>query len=281
MRKVCVVARSVMVCGCLFASGTWAGTAAAQSAEPVGAPLQLLPFVHQGKAETKPHNKIAARSTVKSAARSSSRSSDGASDKASDRASAKSSARTRVASRHKLRSHTMVAERTAHPPQPAPQATPATAPAPDAAWPAAPTAATADATTLAPVQQTPVVPTPAVPQIVPPVSAGTPNELVVDGQTIQVASADQANEIDLAANDAGVASDASLGAASARPAVPTEPPEAAASSKTTRIAFAQTPRAEVGSTSWLLQVLAALGGAVAAGVVAWFLMGSSPQRMYG
>jgi hypothetical protein len=276
MRKVCVVARSVMVCGCLFASGTWAGTAVAQSAEPVGAPLQLLPLVHQGKAEAKPHAKIAARSAVKSAARSSSRSSDRASDKASDRASAKSSARTRVASRHKLRSHTMVAERTAHPPQPAPQATPATAP--DAAWPAAPTAAIADATTLAPVQQTP---TPAVPQIVPPVSAGTPNELVVDGQTIQVASADQANEIDLAANDAGVASDASLGPAGARPAVPTEAPEAAASSKTTRIAFAQTPRAEVGSTSWLLQVLAALGGAVAAGVVAWFLMGSSPQRMYG
>jgi hypothetical protein len=277
MRKVCVVARSVMVCGCLFASGTWAGTAAAQGAEPVGAPLQLLQLIHPGKAEAKPHAKIAARSAVKSAARSSARSAD----KASDRASAKSSARTRVASRHKLRSHTIVAERTAHPPQPAPQATPVTAPAPDAAWPAAPTAASADATTLAPVQQTPSVPTPAVPQIVPPVSAGTPNELVVDGQTIQVASADQANEIDLAANDAGVASDASLGAAGARSAPATEAPEAATSSPTTRVAFAQMPRAEVGSTSWLLQVLAALGGAVAAGVVAWFLMGSSPQRMHG
>jgi hypothetical protein len=270
MRKLCVVARSVMVCGCLFASGTWAGMAAAQSAEPVGAPLQLLPLVHQGRAEAKPHNKIAARSAVKSAARSSARSSE----KASERASAKSSARTHVASRHKLRAHTMVAERTARPPQPAPQATAATAP--DAAWPAAPTAATADATTLAPVQQMP-----AAPQIVPPVSAGTPNELVVDGQTIQVASADQANEIDLAANDAGVASDASLGAAGARPAAATEAPEAAASSKTTRIAFAQMARAEMGSTSWLLQVLAALGGAIAAGVVAWFLMRSSSQRMYG
>ena len=38
---------------------------------------------------------------------------------------------------------------------------------------------------------------------------------------------------------------------------------------------------DVGSTSWIMQVLAALGGAVAAGSVAWFLIGSTPQRTYG
>ena len=38
---------------------------------------------------------------------------------------------------------------------------------------------------------------------------------------------------------------------------------------------------EVGSTSWILQVMAALGGAVAAGSVAWFLIGAAPQRTYG
>lgn len=266
MRKVCVVARSVIVCGCLLASGTWAGTAAAQSAEPVGAPLQLLKLVHPGNAEAKPHAKMATRSAAKSAARSAS--------KSSTKTSVRSSAKARVASRHKLRSHMMVAERTSLPPRPAAAAAAATAP--DAAWPTAPTATTADATTLAPVQQTP-----SVPQIVPPVSAGTPSQLVVDGQTILVASADQANEIDLAANDAGVASDASLGATGARPSTTTESPEAATASNTTRIALARTSSAEVGSTSWLLQVLAALGGAVAAGVVAWFLMGSAPQRMYG
>ena len=37
----------------------------------------------------------------------------------------------------------------------------------------------------------------------------------------------------------------------------------------------------VGSASWIAQVLAALGGAIAAGVVAWFLLGTGPQRMYG
>lgn len=37
----------------------------------------------------------------------------------------------------------------------------------------------------------------------------------------------------------------------------------------------------VGSASWIAQVLAALGGAVAAGSVAWFLIGSGPLRTYG
>ena len=44
---------------------------------------------------------------------------------------------------------------------------------------------------------------------------------------------------------------------------------------------AQAQRADVSSTSWFLQVMAALGGAAAAGSVAWFLIGSAPQRMYG
>jgi hypothetical protein len=37
----------------------------------------------------------------------------------------------------------------------------------------------------------------------------------------------------------------------------------------------------VGSASWIAQVLAALGGAIAAGVVAWFLIRPAPERTYG
>jgi len=37
----------------------------------------------------------------------------------------------------------------------------------------------------------------------------------------------------------------------------------------------------VGSASWIAQVLAALGGAIAAGTVAWFLIGAGPVRTYG
>lgn len=36
----------------------------------------------------------------------------------------------------------------------------------------------------------------------------------------------------------------------------------------------------VGSASWIAQVLAALGGAVVAGAVAWFLIGGGPVRTY-
>ena len=40
---------------------------------------------------------------------------------------------------------------------------------------------------------------------------------------------------------------------------------------------AQTP-APIGTLSWIAQVLAALGGAVAAGSVAWILIGPMPLR---
>lgn len=39
--------------------------------------------------------------------------------------------------------------------------------------------------------------------------------------------------------------------------------------------------AAIGSASWLAQMLAALGGAIAAGAVAWFLIGAGPVRTYG
>ena len=134
----------------------------------------------------------------------------------------------------------------------------------------------ADATTLAPVPQIA-----AAPQIVAPVAGATASELVVDGQTIQIASPDQANAIDLAANDAVVASDASLGTMAASNAALTEVTEPAVKPDATSAMVAQAQSADVSSTSWFLQVMAALGGAVAAGAVAWFLIGSAPQRMYG
>ena len=131
---------------------------------------------------------------------------------------------------------------------------------------------TVDAATLTPA-----------PQIVAPVAASVPSELVVDGQTIRVASAAEANEIDLAANDASVAaSDASLVTTTARDAAMTEMTEPAAKSDSiSATVSSQAQNAEIGSTSWFLQAMAALGGAVAAGSVAWFLIGSAPQRMYG
>ncbi len=97
--------------------------------------------------------------------------------------------------------------------------------------------------------------------------------IVVDGQTVQVASPDQVNAIDLAADDT----------AGAKARVPLDQ---AAAAPTARVAFAAPIRKDetgspVGSASWIAQVLAALGGAVTAGTVAWFLIRGGPQRMYG
>jgi len=99
-----------------------------------------------------------------------------------------------------------------------------------------------------------------------------PSELVVGGRTVDVVASDQANEIDLAAN--------------APPTAAVEPPQDDAATKpaaaTAFVAAAhdQDEASPVGSPSWIAQVLAALGGAVAAGSVAWFLIGSTPQRTY-
>jgi hypothetical protein len=105
----------------------------------------------------------------------------------------------------------------------------------------------------------------------PPAAMPAPSELVVGGRTVDVVASDKANEIDLAAN--------------APPTAAATPPQddAAATKPAAATAFvARTPdeAGAVGSASWIAQVLAALGGAVAAGSVAWFLIGSAPQRTY-
>jgi hypothetical protein len=100
-----------------------------------------------------------------------------------------------------------------------------------------------------------------------------PSELVVGGQTVQIGSPDRLNEIDLTAKDDA----APVGAATLQAAK--DGAEVAAKSDLANAVAA--PPSEIGSTAWLLQVLAALGGAVAAGSAAWLMIGSAPQRMYG
>jgi hypothetical protein len=100
-----------------------------------------------------------------------------------------------------------------------------------------------------------------------------PNVVEVGGQTVKLVPADEVNEIDLAADaqrfaalantvEPAVASDAVAASLEAlpEPAVPA-PPER--------------------RWSWLVEALAALGGAVAAASAAWFLIGARPLRRYG
>lgn len=98
--------------------------------------------------------------------------------------------------------------------------------------------------------------------------------VVVDGQTVQVASPDQVNAIDLAADD-------TTAAKAPAPIDRTGAAPAAARAVFAAAVHKDETASPVGSASWFAQVLAALGGAVAAGTVAWFLIRGGPQRMYG
>jgi hypothetical protein len=149
-----------------------------------------------------------------------------------------------------------------------------------------------------------------------PANEPLPSAVQIGGQTVQVAAADQANEIDLAADNtppvappmefteppgdrADASSDRSnvmamadaMAKAAAARAASVAPAAADASQNVSdqnaspaENAGAQNADAQnlsaVGSASWIAQVLAALGGAIAAGVVAWFLIGAGPVRTY-
>ena len=100
-----------------------------------------------------------------------------------------------------------------------------------------------------------------------------PNVVTVAGQSVQVAAPEDVNDIDRAADTldklarknvaAAVSSDST--AAASTETVVTSTPKVAAS----------------GGNAWLAEALAALGGAIAAASAAWFLIGSTPQRLYG
>lgn len=102
-----------------------------------------------------------------------------------------------------------------------------------------------------------------------------PSGTVADGPTVQADA--QVNSLDLAAQR------------DAPPPVPvatsndgiTATPTPAPISQTALAAPAHRQADSTGSASWMAQVLAALGGAAAAGAVAWFLIGGGPVRTYG
>jgi hypothetical protein len=246
--RIAAAGAAMLLLSGLTASGATAQTATDQAP---GGPLQLLHWLRVGsqtnKPTTKPHAKTAERKTVRTAAA--------------------------------FTKHRRIRMATAE----------ATLPA--TTWPAvnpdAPPETTITTTTLAPATQ------PALRPGVP-----VPNELVVAGQTVQLASPDEVNELDIAANDTQPPA-SNVGPTDTASPVPAMNEAAKASSKSdSLIAAPQQPSAsrvssqissqvsshagsQVGTASWIAQVLAALGGAVAAGSAAWFLIGVTPQRTYG
>jgi hypothetical protein len=99
-----------------------------------------------------------------------------------------------------------------------------------------------------------------------------PNSVVMNGQSVEIASPDYLNDIDRTAGDGLPAASAPAQSDSA---------DAAPASRAVFAAPAHKELSRVGSVSWIAQMLAAIGGAAAAGTVAWFLIGTGPVRIYG
>jgi hypothetical protein len=136
-------------------------------------------------------------------------------------------------------------------------------------------AVASDSTTIAPTVEP-------VPRAALAPASPIPSEFVVAGQTVQIASPDQVNELDLAAQDlAATASNTTSAVPAASVPAANTAPALASKSDSLATAWSQLSASQVGSTSWIAKVLAALGGAVAAGSAAWFLIGATPQRTYG
>jgi hypothetical protein len=252
----------------LFFSGLTIIGAAAQGAaggkSAPGKPLQLLKIFQQSSSSTKakPHAKVAAKPSSKKA--------------------------VRTAAARKAHSHVAAAKRG----RPlALQQTASAAPR-ESSRPAANSPVPADVAFAPPATQ-PSLPMPAAQVESAPSQTSTsqlPGRVVVAGQTVQVAAPDAVNEMDLAANNTSAqANDAAPSMMASAPAlreIADATPKSDAKSDFVSAApppqqSSDTIRNDMGSPSWILQVLAALGGAVTAGSVAWFLIGSTPQRTYG
>jgi len=250
----------IVTTGALVAAvfGAAIASAAAQgTTQSAGRPLPLLQFIHK-TSKTKPlaHPKVAAKVAAK--------------------VGRKKVAKRRIARRAIAKLPKAIARRkavSAVPPK-AVSATPRTpkvaaaAPLPDM-WPAAGTVAPAMTGMLAPPQSTPPVSTEAVVET-------DPNQ-IISGNTVQVPSPDQINSV-VPATDNHEQTASEETPKTAAPANPT-PPEATATAIVAR-AVIENPD-PVGSASWIEQVLAALGGALTAGVVAWFLIRPGSQQTYG
>jgi hypothetical protein len=243
------------------------GSAAAQQETSAGKPLQLLQFARHG-AKAPLHRR--ARTVAKLAKPAQVK---------------RHTAKTIVAKHHKM--FAAIHSHAVHPhqmaaaaPAPAPEAAQPTPAAPPATiWPAV--NAAAPATVEMPVP-------PAAPQNVTTeqVVSDAPDDIAANGRVPPAAISVQPNDAPAETHAAAVETPAPAQSAPPDIAAPAQnaapataaPVQNAAAEPVVR-AMVATPdpagsnaQSPVGSASWLMQVLAAFGGAVAAGAVAWFLI---------
>jgi hypothetical protein len=216
------------------------GSAAAQDQTSAGKPLQLLQFAHHdAKAPLQPHARAAEKSAKHAAAKH-------------------RIAKAAVAKPHKVLA-AVLPHRVAEPaPIQAPEATQPAAAAPQSTlWPAIDSAAPGSIAVPAP----PAAQNVKTEQVV----SDAPNAIAADGKVAQASPPPEVSAPQVAADAHPAAAAPAVGnSVAAEPAV-----RAMIASPAPAESNAKSP---IGSAPWLLQALAALGGALAAGVVAWFLI---------
>lgn len=172
-------------------------------------------------------------------------------------AKTKKTVRRTVAKRTVAKRHEAIVD--ARPVQvPTPPATPGNI------WPVPDTVAPNGTAEVAPDQ----APTPVTTE---PVVETDPNQIVAGGHSVQTALPNGINEADVADN---AAKKGEKTAATPKPMVHAMVVKADA-------ADSAMPTNPIDSASWIAHVLAALGGALTAGAVAWFLIRPAPGRTYG
>jgi hypothetical protein len=232
VEKVMWRSRTV-IAGAIFALAA-TGASAQTASEVPGKPLALVPIAQQAaKPKARPPTHVARKFT------------------------ARRLVKRRGAEHAPPKPHSTLAAAT-----PAPQPVQNTAAAlPANIWPAADTTAAAAGPALAPAA-TATAPTAKVTteQVV----DTTRNDVVVDGHTMQVASPAGLSTVDPVGD----------GATTAANAAPSQSKPAQPAPVVHTLAFVPSPDqpSHVWSASWIAQVLAALGGAITAAIVAWFLI---------
>ena len=243
MLSIRIVATGTLAAAVLGAA--IAGAAAQNATQSAGSPLPLLQFFqHKSKAKPLAHSRRAARFERKTVAK-------------------RRIVRRAIAVPHKA---VVAAAR------PVPEAAAADA-LPENMWPAAGTVSPGVTGTLASPQPGPPVSTESVVET-------DPDEIVAGSHTVQLAPPDRTDAIDLAADNHQQPATEQTPTTAAPPQAAAPEPAAHAFIARAAVEKPETP-SPVGSASWIAQVLAALGGAVTAGVVAWFLIRPAPERTYG
>jgi eukaryotic-like serine/threonine-protein kinase len=304
-----VITNAIVLAGSLLASGLFAGEASAQY-ESVGKPLQLVPQAYSSPSSATPRARVAA----KKAARADMRAETKSETRAVARNEPKTEPTQHISFRRKHPARTEVAEqrrgrrvsvastetpaaRTATPVRPA--SAPPTSPLPPQAAPVQPSTGElvvdgqavqvrspdeANELDLAANMASPPPPkAPAAPQTsaaAAPAAKAPLYDLAPSNPPAPPAASETPS------TDAVVS--AFVGTAAAAPISPPAPAIAATvpAGNTAMLAepdFVKAsdpqPRSPIGSASWMMQVMAALGGAIAAGTAAWFLIGRASPRI--